>query len=569
MTIDDILAAIDASKRFVGNTAKDIYDDPVQGLGLLGQRIGGRITDAARDQLNAADKAGSVIPSVRDEGIGDIAGGVSNIGGLLTTSNKAAAAQLVKRAKRTVGTTGQYVGAPPGVDSPQAVAGMTRNYLKNVEEGAPGADWYKKSSNVIWDFAGHNQAVADPFVSGLSATSSSTGVPVNFGFAVKGHNQAMAGVPVDTGRFPQSMSPKIEKAYVNPDEYYLGHKQEPFMQQLSQTWAPERVGRGVNDMWEARSMGYPGDAPSATQHSFMDEIRNNAIKIANRDNLAGRSNWNTGSTQAANWVAMKARAEGTPIADAAKDFSDMLPSRTALFSRESVPGVKSGHRPDLLTADDATKASYHDAQNEILQDDLGRDKTLSGLGMLTGKTTNTPGYWQGVSNPSTQAPFLVGLSKGGAGFDEGTQKLTNAAAGWHALMTGQDATAAHFVNPSSMKDATAATMDLGRVLTTPEMRKIGGLLGQDISPVATPSGVNMLAGDTAQNFGPSMKSFAKEVQGITGVKPATNFGTYGSTSAYVAPDWNGRRALTGDHVDPAASHVHAEDRKRDRPAGLP
>jgi hypothetical protein len=286
-------------------------------------------------------------------------------------------------------------------------------------------------------------------------------------------------------------------------------------------------------------MGYPGDAPSATQHSFMDEIRNNAIKIANRDNLAGRSNWNTGSTQAANWVAMKARAEGTPIADAAKDFSDMLPSRTALFSRESVPGVKSGHRPDLLTADDATKASYHDAQNEILQDDLGRDKTLSGLGMLTGKTTNTPGYWQGVSNPSTQAPFLVGLSKGGAGFDEGTQKLTNAAAGWHALMTGQDATAAHFVNPSSMKDATAATMDLGRVLTTPEMRKIGGLLGQDISPVATPSGVNMLAGDTAQNFGPSMKSFAKEVQGITGVKPATNFGTYGSTSAYVAPDWNG------------------------------
>jgi hypothetical protein len=82
--LDDSLAFIDSRKRFVGNTINDISADPAQGLGLLGRRALDAIAEGARNQLNAADKMGSVIPSEQRAGLDQMLPGLLGAGGLGT-----------------------------------------------------------------------------------------------------------------------------------------------------------------------------------------------------------------------------------------------------------------------------------------------------------------------------------------------------------------------------------------------------------------------------------------------------------------------------------------------------
>jgi hypothetical protein len=519
-----------------GTNAHDLAGNLLGSTGSLSERGG--------DFVGAIPGAGPAAKAAL--ALGAKAGPVAGLLGSMIS--KGAGAAGVKMSKARVGTTGAYVGAPPGIDSPQAFAALTRRYLKNVEDGAVGAPWYDKSSDFINVMTGGDHRMADSLVSGISATSSQTKVPTNFNFAVKGHNQAMAGETVNTGRRPASMSPKVQQAYDDPYAYYLGHKQEPFQQQLAINWDPNRVGRGVNDMWETIAMGYPTRAPGPAQHAFMDKVRENAMAIANREKIGGRSDWTTGRLQAANWVAQKAKTEGTSIETAAKDFADVAQARMALMSRESMPGAATGHMPELSGAGEQAALDYHAQQNKILLDPMRRDKTLSGVGLLTGPISDTPGYWKGTSNPSSQAPFLVGLDTPEVGprtFDAGTRKLTDAAAMWHALFGAQEATAGHFLTPGTMKDATVSSFNIGRSLTTPEMKSIGGLLDSRFpggaSPVGTGSGVNVLrdSSNGPADFGNQMKSFGQDVKAITNVEPQIAHGQYGDTGVYAAPDWNG------------------------------
>ena len=138
--------------------------------------------------------------------------------------------QGVGRSKERVGTTGQYVGGPSGIDSEAKLAQMYADYIDDVELGVAGRDWYKDSSNFIDAVApeGKRQAIAD--ITGV--TSQGTNVDSNLGFAIKGINQRAAGLPVNTGRFPNNQSPLIEQALDNVREN-LGPKRQPFADNLS------------------------------------------------------------------------------------------------------------------------------------------------------------------------------------------------------------------------------------------------------------------------------------------------------------------------------------------------
>jgi hypothetical protein len=518
--------------------------------GSVSEFAGGMVTPggAAKGGMTfAAMMAGA------PKGAKAVAKGVEKAKGAQTMERAAARQQAA-----AIAQGGKIPGAPPGIDTPEQVNDLVRKYVSNIEGGAIGAPWYDKSSKAVFDLTGRNKKTADKFVSGVSATSATTSVPANWGFAVKGHNQAMAGVPVDTGKYPQQMSKKIEQAYEDPDKYYLGHKTEPFHQQLAVNWAPERVGRGVNDMWEMHAMGYPDDFKiGPAHHAFMDDIRDQAIAIANKEKIGGRDDWTTGRAQAANWVYSKAKAEGTSVEQAAQDFADLVKSKEAVMSRESTPGAATGHRPDILQGSEFARQAYQDAQNKFLLDRQGRDRTLAGVGLLTGKSMDTPGYWKGAVNPSTQSPFLIGQEKGGKGFDKGTQSLAESAAAFNALFGAQEATAGHFVNPSSMRDASVASFDLGRTLTAPEMKTLGQIMDTiGASPVAVHRGVNILG--EAGDFGPAMKKvFGPQIEQITGRSAKPEFGTYGATEAerashgqtgmYVSPDWGGSGPSPATH----------------------
>jgi hypothetical protein len=79
--LDDALSWIDARKRYVANTAQDIYNDPGQGLGLLGTRIGDTIKQGAANQLNASDQYFSVIGD-KGQALNTISSGLLGGGGI-------------------------------------------------------------------------------------------------------------------------------------------------------------------------------------------------------------------------------------------------------------------------------------------------------------------------------------------------------------------------------------------------------------------------------------------------------------------------------------------------------
>jgi hypothetical protein len=185
------------------------------------------------------------------------------------------ARQGVGKSKNRVGTTGQYVGAPQGIDSPQKLAAMRANYMKDVNQGIAGRDWYDDASKWISEVAPENrsQAIADA----IGVSSQGTGVDSNLGFAVKGINQFAAGLPVETGRFPSNQSPLIQNALAGIQQH-LGPKRQPFASNLSVEWNPSMAQYPVHDIWQGRAFGYktpegkPWDAGfSPQQHAFMDQ----------------------------------------------------------------------------------------------------------------------------------------------------------------------------------------------------------------------------------------------------------------------------------------------------------
>ena len=112
---------------------------------------------------------------------------------------------------RKVGTSGQIVGAPTGVDSPGKLRGLRKNYLSLVMEGQLGRHWYEDASEWISDVGGSQYR--DPLAAALARTSSGTAVDANLGHALKAHQQMVTDTPRYFGRFPNDMRSGVERAY--------------------------------------------------------------------------------------------------------------------------------------------------------------------------------------------------------------------------------------------------------------------------------------------------------------------------------------------------------------------
>lgn len=547
--IDSVLGLLSAGKAVASNpsgaartgllAARDSLENAVKSQGNLWQFIGentgpkGLISGLLALKAPAAvAAAGGLVGKISKEDIlAKQAGKIPPPADLPRVPYTPARAPSEVDVADRIGTTGQYRGAPAGVDTPAKLGQLRTQYLNRMEQGEPGMYWYDRSSQTLLDLAGDRPGLADRAAGAAAVTSQGAGVPANAAFLAKGHNQAVLGAPVNTGRFPSSQSPTIEAIYNGSavDPLDLGFKRGPFRENLSIAWNPNPNMRATNDIRQARAYGYvnkdgtPWDGGlGEAQHRFIDRQMDEVVDRANSRQLAGHTDWNNERAQAAAWVQQKAEEEGTSIADASRDFTDFLDPNTAHISTESMPGASTGHLPELLSASDADKLAYDQIQRGIFSDAKGRDRVAMEYNMLVRPTFYGPGYWQGKSNPSTQIPVLAGRvnpKEGLASMDPASQALIEAVGATHGLLRGQEGVGYNFFgDPGAPLAARAiAELRLGRPLTQEEMVMLGMELDKRmpglLAPVVSPQGVRLLSfGNDGAAFTKLSKEMAKTLQ---------------------------------------------------------
>ena len=451
-------------------------------------------------------------------------------------------AEVVKALKglKRVRTTGQYVGAPPGVNTPTKLKKMIKKYQTAMIAGKDQREWYTTSGRSIFSHAGDDPVLANKLTEAFATTSANTGVVANTGHAVKGHNQAVLNQAVNTGQLPGTMGPTIEDVY-RAGGSTTGMKRTPFGENLALGGGFRSVPnpRPVHDVWDVRAHGY-GDnwkgSVSPPQHEFLDTVDNAIIDQANTKGLGGVKDWNPLRSQAAAWRGQQnelALAKGKPVPQGMYDFSENLPRHAAQGSREAIPGATTGHMPELQSAPRAVQESYDDEVANIMYDAQGRDFIAMGNQALAGGHIKGPGIFNQASTvPGRQTMTPVGSNAVDVTIpstgktiatrevDPASRALMDANEAQYAFHTGQDAAAWSKTYPSPKPGRDSFELELpGGTITHDQailMMEQAGINPEGIAVVPTPQGVRLvnLIGEQSDAF----DDIAKQAAQALGVK---------------------------------------------------
>ena len=438
---------------------------------------------------------------------------------------KALGPQNIKKRER-VGTTGQYIGGPRGLDSPQKLSSIRRKLKTLAVGGQEGRYWYEKSGKEILEATGGNVDEADKIIQAIAITSPQTPVKANFDFAIQAYNQYKAGQPIKTGRFPSAMVPKLEEVFAGKN--WEGRKTDDFYNNLMVHIDPDRVGPVTGDIWMLRALGFAkeNEMPSPEQYKFVTkEIQK----------LSKQLGWQPQQTQAAIWVNFKARSENPGVkkrtmekslkkgfikyeknnkgknvvkylnkpehlklwfkesfdyeptaADIKKagfDYSQALKESLGQISWEAVPHSSTNHLKGLETGEPKIKAEYHTEISKAFLDDKGRDIIAQRLGLLSPGEFEAPGYYKGIVNPGSQTEVVMpkGYKTGKTNkIEKSTEDLIQAYAIARGILMKQEMVGWHrpFYNPVK-KEANGVDLNLGRQFNLNEI----GELSQEIQKV--------------------------------------------------------------------------------------
>lgn len=401
--------------------------------------------------------------------------------------------------------TGQYVGAPAGIDSPEALQALRDNYDAQLRNGALGADWYDRSRAGMREMTGDPLARSEinPALNRGDAASDVIGVTsaqrtpeVNFGLGLGNLNQAAAGTPIHGG-MPAQMNVVREtlEQGVRNQEGLL--KLGIFGRNINPN-NPYAI-TGVNDIWHARAWGFvdkngkPWDAGlSPAQHAWLDGETLLAVQRANDQQVFGKTDWNSASAQAAPWIEGKAHGlvekkanakmagdekSGRPVrsreqalqdvtlgdaytiddarAEAAKTYIDFFDKHTASTSIEQQPGVATGHLPGLQDASQSEKSAFFNTFD--LNDEHGRSRMHSNVGLQVRPSKESQGFFMNSEggtevNPAMTTRPLVELETTGSNKKPGAagDALTEGANTLLASMLGQESIGRHKVIEQGM-----------------------------------------------------------------------------------------------------------------------
>lgn len=343
--------------------------------------------------------------------------------------------------------------------TPQGLGKMRVDYMKHMEDGTAGRNWYDESSREISKWTGGNAPESDNMANALAVTSSRTPVGANLMYANKGWNQDLLGQKIHTGGFPTNMGAEITRNFADPSASAAGLKRSPFSAGLSVDWrGPEFANRATHDIHDMRAWGIKdpntgedwskGVMPSA--HRFLDEQADYVTGKANAQSLGGVNDWTPYRSQAAAWISQKAKKEGKPIGDTAKHYGSFAPDYQAEITREWVPSTRSGHLEGLSGMPFEVKDDFSRALEGVNTGREGIDRLARGMGALTDTTLGNAGVYEGVKNPGYASLINVGKlanpeTYAQQAIDPASEQVVRSIAAAHGLVGVQDQSAYNFL----------------------------------------------------------------------------------------------------------------------------
>lgn len=254
--------------------------------------------------------------------------------------------------------SGQYVGAPRDVDSPQSLGRMRANVDRKVEEGSYNADWYDRARDAYKDVTGYDPATqgyglasdearqASLFSRGGAAYSpqASPAAETN-AFLKQYNNKVLLGEDVAPRTGAQAKN--VDEAFkfnaetgryeFDPMKVTLGKKTGPYSDAKDPTIADEDLYKTANDIWHGRVFGYKDPDGSAFSRGFTPQehgfLTGENVLASERATSKGvpvgqygdSLEWTPRRAQAATWGAERfaqARADNlAAIKKAEKDFA--------------------------------------------------------------------------------------------------------------------------------------------------------------------------------------------------------------------------------------------------------
>jgi hypothetical protein len=276
--------------------------------------------------------------------------------------------------------TGQYIGAPRGVDSPGKLGAMRRKVDQKVEDGQFNATWYDRARNTAEDVSGFRQGMdpmseegrmASLFARGGAAYSPQASPANEINSFLRQHNaKVLTGQDVRARMDDQmanvarayEIDPFTGQATFRPERIELGNKTGPYADAKDPTIPEDELYKTANDLWHGRVFGYKGDATNPDvlfdrgftpqEHGF---LTGENLLMADRATAKGLVppgaaadyKWTPRSGQAATWGAVRlekmVKEQNAALAKYEKDLAKYEKAKAGgkKASKPSKPQVKS------------------------------------------------------------------------------------------------------------------------------------------------------------------------------------------------------------------------------------
>ena len=331
---------------------------------------------------------------------------------------------------------------------------------------------------------------------------------------MQAYAQHRAGEAILTGKFPAAMVPRLEEAFAKGG--WGGRKTSTFYNNLMRHIDPSRAQGVTTDIWIMRAFGFKNadgtpysGTPTAAQYDFVErEVTR----------ISERLGWEPQQTQAAIWVAEKARDKGVDPAAMTFDYADAARDNLAQISWESIPSRTSGHLSEIFDAPYAQQVEYHAEVSRAFLDNDGNDLIAKELGIPSPGDFEAPGYYEGKVSPGTQTQVVAPRQYKGADYGEieaSTEDLISAYAAARGILMKQDGVGWHRpFYKAKVKDSNAFEVTIGRNLSEEETVRLADLIAEEAghaeyAPISTPNGVRLINFDYV---GISNKEFHAIVQ---------------------------------------------------------
>ena len=214
--------------------------------------------------------------------------------------------------------TGQYIGAPRGIDTPQKLAALRKRIDEKVSAGAYGMDWYDRARKTFTRYAPDDPNKQKLMSRATAAYSPSSSPDNEMGAFAKHHNsQVLTGESIRPGT--DAKFKNVERAYkddgtYDPEAIELGEKTGPYSDARDPTIDEDDLYKTANDIWHGRVMGYGDDFDrgfTKQEHAFLTgENLLLAKRAAAADKAAGidhGTQWTPRAGQAATWTEQRRR----------------------------------------------------------------------------------------------------------------------------------------------------------------------------------------------------------------------------------------------------------------------